>query len=251
MKPTPSNDILTIIPARGGSKGVPGKNIRSLGGKPLLQWVFEAARRTSGLADIVVSTDSPDVADAAGKAGISVPFMRPAELAVDSTLLPEVAKHALDWFKDRGQFYKAVITLQPTCPFLSAATIDRAVDIWRRTGCDSVTSVAQSEGVHPYTVKRLGEDGSLTPFQPIPPGAKLGNRQTRDKAYYLTGGLYLRDATLFDREAIVPHFLGNTSMGVVVDEIEAVDINTELDFRFAEFLVHEGLPGRSNTTQEG
>lgn len=251
MKAKPANDILTIIPARGGSKGVPGKNIRSLGGKPLLQWVFEAAHRASGLADIIVSTDSPEVADAAGKAGISVPFMRPAELAVDSTLLPEVAKHALDWFRSRGQSYKAVITLQPTCPFLSAATIDRAVDIWRRTGCDSVATLVRSGGKHPYTAKRMEQDGSLKPFQPLPPGAKLGNRQTRDKAFHLTGGLYLRDASLFDREAIVPHFLGNTSMGVVVDEIEAVDINTELDFRFAEFLVHEGLPGRSNTTQEG
>ena len=251
MQPTPSNDILTIIPARGGSKGVPGKNIRPLGGKPLLQWVFDAARRTLSLGEIIVSTDSPDVADAATAAGISVPFMRPAELAVDTTLLPEVAKHALDWFRDKGQSYKAVITLQPTCPFLSAATIDRAVDIWRRTGCDSVTTVERTGGKHPYTSKRLKQDGSLRPFQPLPPGAKLGNRQTRDKAYHLTGGLYLRDATLFDREKIVPHFLGSTSMGVEVDEIEAVDINTELDFRFAEFLVHEGLPGRSNTTQEG
>lgn len=232
--------VLAVIPARGGSKGVPRKNIRDLGGRPLLAYVFAAASRARSLTRIILSTDDVEIAENAKSFGVEVPFLRPDELAGDRVLLPAVAKHARDFFADRGERFDAVMTIQPTCPFLKTKTIDDAVQLWVDTGCDSVTTVGEVSKGHPHVLKTLDDDGRIAPLVQISLEERKGPRQVRPKAYYLTGGLYLRDSKLFDSGPIVPHFLGDDPRALAVDEVEAVDINTPLDFDFASFLVETG-----------
>lgn len=233
------SNVLALIPARGGSKGVPRKNIKPLNGRPLIDYVFRAATRSKRIDELILSTDDEEIAATGRKLGMNVPFIRPSKLAKDKALLPHVAKHALDYFREQGRTFEAIMTIQPTCPFLSPESINKAVDMWRQTRCDSVTTVSAVTKGHPHILQRVLENGRIEYMFPVDPESR-GTRQMREKAYYLTGGLYLRDVRLFKEYEIVPHFLGNNARAVVVNEVEAVDVNTKLDFAFASFLVETG-----------
>ena len=233
--------ILAVIPARGGSKGVPRKNLRAVGGKTLIARAIEAAQNSKYLDQVVVSTDDDQIAAEALSLGLELPFRRPPELATDSAPLMAVVLHAYHYFKSQGAPYDAVLSLQPTCPFITGPTIDRVVEVWLASGCESVVTVAEITKGHPYIAKRLLPGDRLEEFLPIPQGAVVAPRQKREKAYYLTGGMYLRDHRLLERSGTKGHCLGNDSRAAVVTQIEAVDINDELDLGFAEFLSQSGM----------
>jgi N-acylneuraminate cytidylyltransferase/CMP-N,N'-diacetyllegionaminic acid synthase len=150
-----AKQVLGVIPARGGSKSVHRKNIRELGGKPLIQSIFESAQKAKHLGRVILSTEDEEIAAVGRSIGIEIPFMRPPELATDNATLISVVKHALRRFDSEGAPVDAVMSLQPTCPFLSAETIDKAIALWAETGCDSVTTVAELTKGHPYISKRL------------------------------------------------------------------------------------------------
>jgi CMP-N-acetylneuraminic acid synthetase len=237
--------ILGVILARGGSKGVPRKNIRELGGKPLIQYIFEAARKSKYITKLIMSTEDEEIANVGKSIGIEVAFMRPAELATDNATGISVIKHALKFFDDTGFKADGVFSLQPTNPFTSTQTIDIAVELWLDKGCDSVTTIAKVNSGHPYITKRLKEDNVIENFSSIPEGISMHIRQDREKAYYMTGALYLRSRSLVEAENMDSHYLGKDSRAVVVDEIEAIDINTLFDFEFAEWMV-----GRSGNNEK-
>lgn len=228
--------ILGIILARGGSKGVPRKNICKLGGKPLIQYIFEAARKSKYITKLIMSTEDEEIANVGKSIGIEVPFMRPAELATDNATGISVIKHALKFFDDIGFKADGVFSLQPTNPFTSIETIDGAIRLWIDSGCDSVTTIAGINSGHPYITKRLKEDNVIENFCNIPEGISMHIRQDREKAYYMTGALYLRSRSLVEAENMDSHYLGKDSRAIVVDEIEALDINTPFDFEFAEWV---------------
>lgn len=230
------DNILTVIPARGGSKGVPRKNVKLLGGKPLIAHTIETALAAENVDKVIVSTDDKEVHAIAEEYGVSAPFIRPQELSGDTAPLLAVVRHAIGWYAEKDEHFDAAISLQPTCPFLKPGTLDSAIELWLESGCDSVTTVAEIENGHPYIAKRILKDGTTEPFCKIPEGAIVAPRQKREKAYYLTGSLYLRSqALLACNEA--GHCLGNDSRVVVVEPHEAVDINTPIDFSFAEHLI--------------
>jgi CMP-N-acetylneuraminic acid synthetase len=231
--------VLGVIPARGGSKSVHRKNLRELAGKPLIQSIFESAQEAKHLNRVILSTEDEEIAAVGRSIGIEVPFMRPTELATDDATLISVVKHALAQVDSQGASVDAVMSLQPTCPFLSAETIDRAIALWAETGCDSVTTVAELTKGHPYITKRLHPNHAIENFCQIPAGIDNTRRQAREKAYYLTGGLYLRGRAFIESEATDSHFLGEDSRGVVVNEMEAIDINSDFDFRLAEWIIRE------------
>ncbi|MBI9074136.1 MAG: acylneuraminate cytidylyltransferase family protein [Desulfatibacillum sp.] len=233
MKP----GILAIIPARGGSKGVPRKNVRLLDGKPLIAHIHAAASRSRYIGRLILSTDDEEIAEVGRSLGMDVPFVRPGELAREFSLLPGVSKHAMMFCDNLGETYEGIMSLQPTCPFLSTDSIDKAVETWMENQCDSVTSVSEITKGHPYIAKRVKQDLSLESFSPIPEGAITSPRQKREKAFFLTGGLYLRNRRLLETPELKGHCLGADSRAVVVSELEAVDINTEIDFKFAELLM--------------
>lgn len=153
--------VLGIITARGGSKGIPGKNITPLAGKPLLAWTVDAALASQRLSRVVLSTDNDAIADVGRSCGVEVPFMRPPELARDDTPTVPVLQHMVRTLAEAGDAYDAVFVLQPTHPLRLASDIDGAITLLEQTGADSVISFTPVGDAHPARMKWIDEDGRV------------------------------------------------------------------------------------------
>lgn len=232
--------ILGVIPARGGSKGIPRKNIQPLGGKPLLAWTIEAARSARGLTRTILSTDDPAIAEAGRSFGVDVPFLRPAELATDRALAIPVVQHALQAVEgeERGVPYDAVMMLQPTTPFRTPGDIDQAISLLETTGADSVISVTDVGGHLPQRMKYL-EDGRLVD-PPFNEDYENQPRQELRPMVIKNGAIYLT------RRAILlgGSFTGADCRALVMPPERSVNIDSPIDFRFAEWLAttHQRVP---------
>jgi CMP-N-acetylneuraminic acid synthetase len=184
-----SFEILALIPARGGSKGVPRKNLAPIGGKPLIKWSLEAARAAPSINRLIVSTDAPEIAAVASSAGIEVPFLRPSEFASDTSLAVDVICHALDWLrKNEGYQPDFVLWLQPTSPLRTTDDIEGSVTLLREKSADSVVSVCPAEH-HPAWMKRVNDDGLLLPWRDEETFPQ--RRQQLSPLYRLNGAIYL------------------------------------------------------------
>jgi len=222
--------ILAIIPARGGSKRLPRKNILPLAGKPLIAWTVESAISSGIFEKVIVNTDDNEIATAALECGAEVPFIRPPELAVDTASSIDVLIHTIQWYKRNGIEYTHVALLQPTSPFRTATDI---INIWHKmlkTDAESVVSVCEVE--HPiqwtYNLDDLSIMTSL--FE------NNGKRsQDYGKTYRLNGAIYLlKIDLLLEQKKIVTN---NKSVGYVMDREASIDIDNHLDFKFAEFIL--------------
>ena len=150
--------VAAIIPARGGSKRVPGKNLAPCAGKPLLAWTAEAALASRRLDRVLLSTDDEAIAEAGRKLGLEVPFLRPAALSSDEVPMAPVMKHALDWLQGEGEELEAFVLLQPSSPLREARHIDEAVDLLLESDAQSVVSVVEvPHAFHPAKILRLSE----------------------------------------------------------------------------------------------
>jgi CMP-N-acetylneuraminic acid synthetase len=222
--------VLGVVPARGGSKGVPGKNLRVVGGHSLLARTAAAARASRLLTRTVLSTDAPEIADAGRAAGLDVPFLRPRELAADDTPMLPVLRHAVDALGAEGFVADAVVLLQPTSPFRRAEHIDAAVKLLAETGADSVVSVVEvPHQFSPVSVLTL-KDGRLQPFSP---GPFITRRQDKPLVFARNGPavLAVRVPALERGE-----LYGTDCRALVMTAADSVDIDDELDFEYAEFL---------------
>ena len=182
--------VLAIIPARGGSKGVPGKNIKLLGGKPLLQYTVERANESHLLTRIVLSSEDASIIATAEALGLEVPFIRPATLASDQAKSIAVVQHAVAYFEAKGEFFDAVCLLQPTSPFREKGFIDAAIEKFIQTGVDTLLSVLPvPHEYNPHWVFEENEAGHLK----IATGENeiIGRRQELPAAYHRDGSLYL------------------------------------------------------------
>ena len=233
--------ILCVIPARGGSKGIPNKNLRILGDRPLIAHVIGTALKCKLIDHIVVSTDNEAILDTAKEFGAETPFVRPSCIAQDSTPLNPVVSHAIQHYESTGFFADAVISLQPTNPFTSEATITKALEKFQETGCDSVVTVAEIKHGHPYRAKKITEGARLENFCTEFDGDMFLNRQERPAAYTYTGALYLRGSQLIKSWSGRDMGLGNDCRGLLVGWKEAINIDDELDFRLAELVLKENL----------
>lgn len=199
--------ILGLIPARGGSKGIPGKNIKPLRGKPLLQYSIEAAKRSQLLSRIVLSSDDEKIMTTAKKLGLEVPFQRPAELAGESTGSLAVLQHAVQVFANEGEKFEAVCLLQPTSPFRRDGLIDEAIEKFIQGGFDSLISVREvPSDFNPHWVFEA-ENGSLK----IATGEDqiISRRQDLPKAYHRDGAIYLvRTEVLMDQHSLYGKNIG-------------------------------------------
>jgi len=227
--------VLGIVPARGGSKGMPRKNLHALAGRPLVAWTIEAARQASSLDRVIVSTDDPEIAEVARELGAEVPFMRPAELAEDDTPDLPVFQHALEWLEGEEGYRPGVIVhLRPTQPLRTSRHIDEAVQLLISTGADSVKSVREVHE-HPHKMWEL-EGDLLLPYLKTELRANVGPdypRQKLDQLYVSSGVV---DAV---RTEVVRS--GSTTGGAVhayiTDDMVSVDLDTHLDFMVAEALL--------------
>lgn len=224
--------VLGVVPARGGSKGVPGKNIRPLAGRPLLEYTARAARESGVIDRLVLSTDSREIADAGRRAGLEVPFLRPAALAADDTPMLPVLRHAIDTLAAGGWEADVVVLLQPTSPLRRPEHIRDAVARLRETGADSVVTVVEvPRHLSPDYVMRI-DDGVLRPF--LPEGAHITRRQDARPAYSRDGTVYaFRRATL-DRFG---NIYGDDCRPLIIDPAESLSIDSPADWDAAERLL--------------
>ena len=199
--------ILGLIPARGGSKGIPGKNIKPLAGKPLLQYTIEAAKRSILLSRIVLSSDDEEIITTSKRLGLEVPFQRPAELAGDSTGSLAVIQHALKYFIEQGENFEAVCLLQPTSPFRRLGLIDEAIEKFTSRKFDSLVSVREVPTDYNPHWTFEAENGSLK----IATGEKeiITRRQDLPKAYHRDGAIYLtRTEVLMEQNSLYGKNIG-------------------------------------------
>ncbi len=220
--------ILALIPARGGSKRLLGKNKRLLGGKPLIVWSIERAKNVPEICDILVSTDDPEIGAIAEVAGALVPWLRPAVLSTDTATSVDVALHALDWYESERGKVDGLLLLQPTSPFRRRETILRGINIFSQAGRQSVIGVSPAQS-HPMWCFRI-EGEVLQPF--IDQEGLNLRSQDLPAAYSVNGAFYL-----ITPPDLVCHrsFVTNNSVPLVIDSpAESLDIDTEFDWRCAE-----------------
>lgn len=229
--------VLGVIPARGGSKGVPRKNLRPLCGKPLLAWTAETALAAPCLERVVLSTDDEEIAALGRALGLEVPFLRPAELATDEALAIDVVLHALAFCEQQWGRFDAIFTLQPTNPLRTAGDITGAAALLEQTGADSVISFADAGDKHPARMKQIGEDLRVIdpPFAEAVEGMP---RQLLPKYYLREGSVYLtrRDVLVQQRS-----LKGSDCRAWIIPPDRAVNLDTELDFALAELLLTRRL----------
>lgn len=231
------NNTLVVIPARGGSRGLPGKNIMPLGGKPLLAHTIAAARQ-AGYPDsrICVSSDDPEIIAAARAEGLDVPFVRPAGLATSTAGTREVLLHALDFYQGAGECIDTILLLQPTSPFRNGMHIREAVELYgSMPDADMVVSVRPA-ATNPYLNSyEESADGTLH----ISKGSGvIPRRQDAPEVWEMNGAIYVIRATSLRKQ---PIGMFRRRYKYPMPVAESLDIDTPLDFALAELMVAKGM----------
>ncbi len=226
--------VLVVIPARGGSKGIPHKNIKPLGGKPLIYYSIDVARQFTTDENICVTTDDAEIISVVEQHGLKVPFVRPAELATDTCGSSEVIQHAYQFFADKGVNYDAIVLLQPTSPFRKVEFIKEAVALYDDS-IDMVTSVRPAACNPYYDGFEENTDGLL---QISKGDGTIARRQEAPKVWQQNGSIYV----------INPKSLIEKGMGgftkikkYTMPETYSVDLDTMLDWKMAELIIKEGI----------
>jgi CMP-N,N'-diacetyllegionaminic acid synthase len=225
--------ILVLIPARGGSKRIPDKNIRLLGGSPLITWSINVAKNVPEICDILVSTDSEEIAEISRNAGATVPWLRPSELATDSAPSTDVCLHALEWYENNNGKIDGLLLLQPTSPFRSRDSILRGIEIFRLNKHCSVIGVSEAES-HPMWCFKI-EEGNMRPF--IEGNGLYMRSQDLPPAYVINGSFYLISPKDLQEYR---SFFKNDMVPLVIHALEeCVDIDTQSDWKLAEEVLEK------------
>ena len=227
--------ILAVITARGGSKGIPQKNLCTILGKPLIAYTIEAALQAKTLTRTIVSTDDKTIAQVSEQYGAEVPFLRPKHLATNTATSIAVLQHAVTYLANEGDYTTdLVVCLQPTSPLRTADDIDQAVNLCLQSGADSVVSLCQAKH-HPYWMKRIF-DGRVYPL--INENEQnYTRRQDLPPVYQLNGALYVtRTKALLEENRI----LGEHTIPYIMPQERSIDIDTQTDLRIAEYILQRG-----------
>jgi CMP-N-acetylneuraminic acid synthetase len=228
---------LAIITARGGSKGIPRKNIAPLLGRPLIAYTAEAALASRKISRLVLSTDDPEIAEVAKRCGVEVPFFRPPELARDETPHVPVLQDMVRKMEAMDGRYDAILTLQPTNPLRRPADIDGAIDLLEESGADSVISFVAVGERHPARMKEIDENGWV--IDPVFAEAFEGQpRQQLSKLYLREGSIYLTRRDVLMNESSLK---GKQCRAWMIPEERACNIDTPFDIYLAEQLLRRSL----------
>lgn len=225
---------LIVIPARGGSKGIPHKNIKPLNGKPLIYYTIDAARGIVPDTDICVSTDDPEIIKCVEDYGLAVPFVRPSELATDTAGTYEVLLHALDSYESRELRYDVVILMQATSPFRTAQHVREALNLYH-PDIDMVVSVNKTASNPYYNCFEDDSDGFLKKTIDT---SLLVRRQDAPTTYEYNGAIYVMNASSL-KTTHMHQF--RRRVKYVMDELHSLDIDNMLDWMFAEFIIKEKI----------
>lgn len=226
--------ILAVITARGGSKGIPRKNIKDLAGKPLIAYTIEEAKKSQFLTRCIVSTDDDEIAKISKKYGADIPFMRPAEIAQDESTSMEVVQHALKYLKDElNEEYDYLMILQPTSPLRIVDDIDESIKKIVDTDADSVMGMMELVDFSLKKFKKI-EDDLILPFVEEE-GKESSRRQNLSKMYKRNCAIYLTKTDLIMQGDL----FGKISRPYVMPEERSADINEPIDFDLAEILIRK------------
>lgn len=226
-------EILAIIPARGGSKGVPRKNIRPLNGKPLIAYTIEEAKKSKYISRVIVSTEDQEIADISKTYGADIPFMRPLELASDLSPSFDTIIHAINWLSENeGYKPEYICLLQCTTPLKRVDDIDGIIKKLLSTGMDGAITVCESES-HPYWMQTFDGD-RMQNF--VSQELQVLRRQDLPSVYKLNGVAWVvKTAALLSEKSLMV----KNRTGYVMGALESVDIDTDMDFKYAEMLIKE------------
>ena len=225
--------ILALIPARGGSKRIPGKNIRPLGGNPLIVWSINVAKDIPEICDILVSTDAPEIAEVARNAGALVPWSRPPELATDTASSEDVCLHALKWYENENGKVDGLMVLQPTSPFRSRNSVLRGIELFHTHNYQTVIGVSHAKS-HPMWCFQIDRNKML----PFIKGKGLHVRsQDLPPAYVVNGSFYLISSD--DLRKLGSFYSNdNDKVPLIIDNpYESLDIDTEWDWVIAQAVL--------------
>ncbi|TPN87878.1 acylneuraminate cytidylyltransferase family protein [Aquimarina algicola] len=223
---------LVVIPARGGSKGIPKKNIKPLNGKPLISYTIESALQLFSKEDICISTDCDDIAFESEKSGLDIHFKRPTELATDTAGTHEVLLHAINFYEEKGNFYDTLVLLQPTSPFRKSKHIKEALELYN-SDVDMVVSVKESKS-NPYYNLFEEEQGLLKKSK----DGHYTRRQDIPKVYEYNGAIYIINIRSLKKGKISAF---NKVKKYVMDEISSMDLDNHLDWKICELLIKDEI----------
>ncbi|MCM1213728.1 MAG: acylneuraminate cytidylyltransferase family protein [Lachnospiraceae bacterium] len=225
--------MIAIIPARGGSKGLPGKNIRELNGKPLIAYTIEAAQKARQVEKIIVSTDDHKIAEVAKEYGAEVPFLRPDELATDTSQAVDVYLHAVDYLmQESDKRIDKFMVLLPTAPLRTEIHINEAMELFERSGAETLISMKEAETPVTWYHKKL--DNGRVQNAGFGEGDAIHNRQTNTVFYVPNGAIYILDYKLLKEKRT---YYSNDTVAYIMSAQDSVDIDTLLDFDFAQYLM--------------
>jgi CMP-N-acetylneuraminic acid synthetase len=225
--------VLGLILARGGSKGIPRKNIKKLNGKPLVSYTIKAARKSSYLDRIVVSTDDSEIAAVAEHWGAEAPFLRPDKLATDEAASIDAVIHAVNWLKKESSYHpEYTMLLQPTSPLRKTEDIDKAVEKLIKNGGGSLIGLSESDK-HPYWMMKIKE-GEVVPFSEKK--SQYTRRQDLPEVYEINGAIYLAETEkMLSEKKLLP----GITLPYTMPKKRSIDIDDRLDWKLAEVLLKE------------
>ena len=225
--------LLAIIPARGGSKRLPNKNILDLAGKPLIVWTIDAAKKSKYIDRIVVSTDSSRIAEIALKAGAEVPFMRPEHLAQDDTSTYDVVDHTLTQLRNYGNQYECLLLLQPTSPLRKSEHIDGAADLFTAKNADAVISVTGVDHLNEWS----GNIPKSLCMEKYFQGKTEKQSQELSIKYKINGAIYLVDVSKLSKYKTF--FIPNNIFAYQMEKEVSIDVDIQFDFDISEYLIKQ------------
>jgi CMP-N,N'-diacetyllegionaminic acid synthase len=221
--------FLAVIPARGGSKGIPKKNIIELNGKPLIQYTIESAIQSSYLDDVIVTTDCEEIAEVSKLAGAEVPFMRPDELASDSAKTIDALVHAVDELAKNGRTYDYIVLLQPTQPLRLSQHIDEAIEKLIASDKSSLAAVTKVQE-HPILVRSIDAQGELVPLLNV---SSTVRRQDFPEFYKVNGAIYINKLSEFNLDTS----LNDNLVPYIMDHRYSTDIDELFDLEIAKIFL--------------
>jgi len=225
--------VLAYIPARSGSKSIKDKNIIDVCGQPLIAYTIIAAKNSQYVDKVVVSTDSSHYAEIARRYGAEAPFLRPVEIAGDSSLEIDACLHLMNWFEERADKFDIIIKLQPTSPLRKTEDIDRALELMRNKQATSIISVSECL-IPPQWTNTLPEDKSMNHF--LREEFKSKNRQELPISYHLNGAIFIGEWEFVKQNR---SWYGKRAFAYVLPKERSIDIDEPIDLKFAAVLLEE------------
>lgn len=223
--------ILALIPARGGSKGIPHKNITPLAGEPLIRYSIDAAMQSKYIDYVLVSTDDEEIAQVSNACGAEVPFLRPPELAGDTAKTIDAVLHAIETLRKIGETFDSLVLLQPTSPLRTAEDIDKAVETFYQANRQPVVSVSEVSD-HPILIRTIAQTPEGDRLKPLLQTGSTVRRQDMPPFYRVNGSIYINAVEKLNRDSS----FNDNSVPFIMQKLHSVDIDEPLDLKIAEWI---------------